>query len=126
MIRAVTGPPAPKKPPYVHQAYPKMKYHRVHNPVVVKDAAEEQKLGTEWADKQFPPEPSPAALAAPPCARCEALSQKFEASYRELQAKLDKAEADYRNLFDEYSQFVDQQPEAAPAIPSLSDLLASA
>jgi hypothetical protein len=110
MQRVVTGPPAPKKPPYVYQEFPKMKFHRLHKPVVVKNAVEEQKLGEGWADKEFPP--TPELTGAAPCTRCEALTQKFEAAYRELDAK-------YRALVEEHNRMIDEV-----TTPSLSDLMA--
>lgn len=117
----VGAPPAEKPKPYVYQAYPKMKYHRLHKPVVVKDAAQEEKLGPEWASKPFP-EQVP-ELAAAPCPRCEALTQKFDEAYRKLQADLAEVTAQYEAAAAERDELLERA--TAAETPSLPEMLAA-
>ena len=49
---------------YVHQEFPKFKYHSDRSAVVVENAEEEAALGKGWAD-------APAAAVAPPQAQRE-------------------------------------------------------
>lgn len=41
---------APPSAPYVFREYPKVLFHRKHDPVTVHSADEEARLGTEWAE----------------------------------------------------------------------------
>ena len=36
---------------YVYQEFPKCMYHPDKDPVIVQDAAEEEKLGSDWFDR---------------------------------------------------------------------------
>lgn len=44
----------PPKEPYVHQAFPKHKYHASGKAVIVASPDEEKALGDGWADRPFP------------------------------------------------------------------------
>lgn len=50
---------------YVYQSFPKCKYHPDGRVRVVAHAGEELALGSDWADRPFPPAPDPPAPPSP-------------------------------------------------------------
>lgn len=80
-----------KAVPYIHQDYPKYKYHpkpdlrnkKAFTAIVVKDEAEEAKLGSGWFD-------TPAAFGIISCPSVEQVEEQF---LKELAAEEAKLEA---------------------------------
>ena len=53
----MNDPKEPKARAYVHQEFPKWKYHKEHKARVVKSEAEEEELGEGWLDLPHGSEP---------------------------------------------------------------------
>ena len=72
--------------------FPKVKYHREHDPVVVKSAEEEEALGKGWFDNPDLKSEKPAAPTAPPPNPPESLGSGLEEPAEEPPAEVPEVE----------------------------------
>lgn len=89
------------------QTHPKYKYHQVTGQAIkVPDQAAEDRLNPQlWGDKQ----PRLAKPQPPANPELEALTAKFNASWKELSTRHEEMARKYLKLLDEYQVLLDQR-----------------
>lgn len=85
MRGAIFAKEAPAEP-YIHQAWPSIRYHRDGSQKIVQNADEAAALGEEWATSPFPPKPKVAPPPEPTKAEVQAKLKALTEMHEELKA----------------------------------------